>query len=356
MDVYRPTITDASNVFQLIADHSLRRWGAGLRFFSDIALYNILSADKLLNGLIAEEGKKFDLVSYHDWLSGIAGLMAKSGSDMPRVFHVHSTEWGRTNGRGSDVVTNIEKAAADEATQIITVSNAMKADLTRHGWDESKINVVWNGVDPDKYSPEKVSKKETQAIRHKYGIGDNEKMILFVGRLTQIKGAVELVRGMTEVKEKAKLVVLGIGEQEHELNALVNTLGLTQRVKLSFEFISEEERIRHYAASDVCVFPSTYEPFGIVSLEAMAMAKPVVVGARGVVGFAEQVIPNGPQKCGLHVNGGDPNDIAWGLNEALHDDAEAKAWGENGRKHVLDTFTWDKAVAETLKVYEKAKR
>jgi len=127
-------------------------------------------------------------------------------------------------------------------------------------------------------------------------------------------------------------------------------------VKLSFEFISEEERIRHYAASDVCVFPSTYEPFGIVSLEAMSMAKPVVVGARGVVGFAEQVIPNGPQKCGLHVNGGDPNDIAWGLNEALHNDAEAKAWGENGRKRVLDTFTWDKAVAETLKVYEKAKR
>ena len=41
VDVYRPTITDASNVFQLVADHSLRRWGAGLRFFSDIALYNI---------------------------------------------------------------------------------------------------------------------------------------------------------------------------------------------------------------------------------------------------------------------------------------------------------------------------
>jgi glycosyltransferase involved in cell wall biosynthesis len=43
----------------------------------------------------------------------------------------------------------------------------------------------------------------------------------------------------------------------------------------------------HYAASDVCIFPSVYEPFGIVSLEAMAMEKPVVVGARGVVGFRE---------------------------------------------------------------------
>jgi len=357
VDVYRPNITDTGNIFQLIADHSLRKWGAGLRFFSDIALYNILSADKLLNNLIAEEGKKFDIVSYHDWLSGIAGLMVKNGSDLPRVFHVHSTEWGRTNGRGSDIVTNIERTAAEEATSVVTVSNAMKADLTNHAWNESKINVVWNGVNPDKYDPRKISEKETQAIRRKYKIGDNEKMVLFVGRLTQIKGAMELVRGMTEVHKvnpKAKLVVLGIGEQEYEMRNLVNSLGLTQSVILQFEFISEEERIQHYAASDLCVFPSTYEPFGIVSLEAMSMAKPVVVGARGVVGFSEQVIPNGPQKCGLHVNGGDPNDIAWGINEALQDADEAKTWGQNGRKRVLSTFTWDKAVADTLKIYQRA--
>lgn len=359
VDVYRPAVPDAGNVFQLISDHSLRKWGAGLKFFSDIALYNILSADKLLNHLIAEEGQKFDLVSYHDWLSGIAGLMVKNGSEMPRVFHVHSTEWGRTNGRGSEVVTNIERAAADEATRVITVSKAMKRDLTSHGWNESKIDVVWNGVDPVKYEPGRVSEKEAHAIRRKYGIGDDDKMILFVGRLTPIKGAMELVRSMTEVQKvspKAKLVILGIGEQEYEMRNLVNHLGLTQSVKLQFEFISEEERIQHYAASDLCVFPSTYEPFGIVSLEAMAMAKPVVVGARGVVGFAEQVIPNGPQKCGLHVNGGDPNDIAWGLSEALHDPDEAKAWGQNGRKRVLETFTWDKAVADTIKIYQHAAR
>lgn len=70
----------------------------------------------------------------------------------------------------------------------------------------------------------------------------------------------------------------------------------------------------HYAASDVCIFPSVYEPFGIVSLEAMAMEKPVVVGARGVVGFREQVLSSGPDQNGVHVNGEDPADIAWGIN------------------------------------------
>jgi len=357
VNVYRPIITDASNVFQIIADHSLRRWGSGLKFFSDLALYNILSADKLLNDLIVEEGCKFDLVSYHDWLSGIAGLMLKHNSQLPCVFHVHSTEWGRTNGRGSEVVANIEKTAAEDATQVVTVSNAMKRDLTSHGWNENKINVVWNGVDPAKYDPNRYSQNEIKAIRRKYHIGDDESMILFVGRLTNVKGAIELVRSMTEVHKrspKAKLVVLGIGEQENEMHNLVNSLGLSQSVNLQFEFVSEEERILHYAASDACVFPSTYEPFGIVSLEAMAMAKPVVVGARGIVGFAEQVVPNGPEKCGIHVNGGDPNDIAWGINELLRDKDEAKAWGLNGRKRVFDCFTWEKAIIETLKVYQKA--
>jgi glycogen synthase len=181
-------------------------------------------------------------------------------------------------------------------------------------------------------------------------------MILFVGRLTQIKGAMDLVNSMVEVRKrspKAKLVLVGIGEQENEIQCQVNNLGLSNNVKLQFEFLSEEERIQHYAASDVCVFPSTYEPFGIVSLEAMAMAKPVVVGARGVVGFAEQVIPNGPEKCGIHVNGGDSMDIAWGINEVLGDRDEAKAWGLHGRRRVLDCFTWDKVVSETLKIYQK---
>jgi len=356
VEVHRPIIADASGVFSLIADHSLRKWGSGLKLFSDIAIYNILSATKLLNDLNVDEGCKFDMVSFHDWLSSIAGLIVKHNSELPCVFHVHSTEWGRTNGRGSEVVANIERTAAEEADQVVTVSNAMKLDLTRHGWKEDKINVVWNGVDPVKYDPSRYSQSDVQAIRKKYNVSGDERMVLFVGRLTNVKGAVELVRAMTEVHKrspKAKLVILGIGEQENEIHSLVNSLGLSQSVKLQFEFVSEEERILHYAASDVCVFPSTYEPFGIVSLEAMAMAKPVVVGARGVVGFAEQVVPNGADKCGIHVNGGDPNDIAWGINEVLRDRDEAKAWGLNGRRRVLDCFTWEKAVSETLRIYQK---
>ncbi|HJX23936.1 MAG TPA: glycosyltransferase family 4 protein, partial [Candidatus Bathyarchaeia archaeon] len=131
-------------------------------------------------------------------------------------------------------------------------------------------------------------------------------------------------------------------------------LGISDRIVCRFDFVSEEERVLHYAAADICVFPSVYEPFGIVCLEAMAMEKPVVVGAHGVVGFREQVVPSGPDQNGVHVNGEDMADIAWGVKEALSDPERAKAWGRNGRRRALEYFTWRKTAEQTLKIYESS--
>jgi glycosyltransferase involved in cell wall biosynthesis len=101
------------------------------------------------------------------------------------------------------------------------------------------------------------------------------------------------------------------------------------------------------------VFPSLSEPFGIVSLEGMSMEKPVVVGASGVSGLKEQIIPKGENQCGVHVDGANPNDIAWGIKEVLKDMDRARKWGKNGRKRVLKEFTWDVAAKRTLEVYEE---
>ncbi|MGA1974954.1 MAG: glycosyltransferase family 4 protein [Conexivisphaerales archaeon] len=359
VEVHRPLIMDMTKGLSLIASDGLNRWGSGLRFFSDIEVYNTLSAAKFLNELVEKEERRFDMVCYHDWLSALAGITVQHDAKLPAVFHVHSTEWGRTNGQGSDAVSRIEEAAAESADRIITVSNLMKEDLVRHAWPKGKIDVVWNGVDPSRYDPAKVKREDVAALRSSYGIAPDEKMLLFVGRLSPVKGILSLIQAMPDVvkrQPKTKLVVLASGELEREVMALVDGLGLSGSVKLRLEFVPEEQRILHYAASDLCVFPSTYEPFGIVTLEAMAMSKPVVAGARGVVGFVEQVVPHGPERCGMHVNGSDPADIAWGIDEALRDPDQAKAWGANGRRRVEQYFTWDRAASETLKVYKKAIR
>ena len=355
VEVHRPLIADASNVFPMFVIDDLKKWGTNIRLFNDIFIYNILSATKFINGLIKKEGYTFDVVCVHDWLSSIAGLIIKNETKIPVIFHVHSTERGRSGGQGSSVVSHLEYATAQKADRIITVSHTMRDDLTRHGWPQSKISVVWNGVDPERYNPKECREEDVEKIREKYAIPKDWKMLLFLGRLTWVKSVRNLLQAMPMVFSeypKTKLVILGKGEEQRDIVETAERLGIKDKIIYRFEFIPEDERILHYAAADLCVFPSVYEPFGIVSLEAMSMAKPVVVGAQGVVGFREQVVSSGPDQNGVHVNGGDPADIAWGIKEVLKDPERAKKWGENGRKRVLEFFTWRKAAEQTLEIYK----
>ena len=355
VEVHRPLIVDASNVFPVFVAEDLRRWGTNIRFFNDIFLYNILSSTKFVNDLIRKEDTKFDVVCVHDWLSSIAGNIIKNETKIPVVFHVHSTEWGRSGGQGSEVVSHLEYQMSQTCNHMVTVSEAMNEDLVRHGWSASKISVVWNGVDPNKYDPSKAKPQDVEKVRERYGVPEDENMMLFIGRLTWVKGVRNLVQAMPSILSdypKTKLVILGKGEEQKDVTELASRLGIEDKVISHFEFVPEQDRIAHYAAADVCVFPSIYEPFGIVSLEAMSLAKPVVVGAQGVVGFKEQVVSNGPDQNGVHVNGNNLADIAWGIKEVLKDSARAKQWGENGRKRVLQYFTWRKAAKQTLEIYE----
>jgi len=355
VEIHRPLIANASNVFPMFVTEDLRQWGTNIRFFNDLFIYNVLSATKFVNDLNRKQGHKFDVACVHDWLSTIAGIITKNELKMPLVFHVHSTEWGRSGGTGSSVVSHLERETAQIADHIITVSYAMQEDLIKHGWPASKISVVWNGVDPQQYNPDRCKQEDIEKLRNKYGIAADAQMLLFLGRLTWVKGVRNLVQAMPMIlKEypKTKLVILGKGEEQKDITELANRLGIADKVVCCFEFVPEEERILHYAASDICVFPSTYEPFGIVSLEAMAMEKPVVVGAQGVVGFKEQVIAAGPDQNGIHVNGGSSEDIAWGIKTALADPKKAKRWGKNGRRRVLEYFTWKKVAKQTLQIYQ----
>jgi glycosyltransferase involved in cell wall biosynthesis len=356
VSVHRPLGVDVSDLLKVIADGELRSWGGQLSFFSSIMVNDILCCAKLANQLARAEGIKFDMACVHDWMGAMAAPTLKGELSLPVVFHVHSTEWGRSGGRGSKAVGDIEYLGARTADRIITVSYAMKEDLAAHGWPADKIHVVWNGIDPDVYDPSKVDMSEAIALRKRYGVSDDEKLILFVGRLNWVKGIMNLVQAMPAVlreQPQAKLVILGTGDEENDIRHLVSRLGLEKSVDLRFEFVSEKERILHYAASDLCVFPSLYEPFGIVSLEAMSMEKPIVVGASGVSGLKEQVVGGGPGRTGVHVDGNSPSDIAWGILEALRDSGRMKAWGLAARKRVLEYFTWDKAAGETLSIYEE---
>ncbi|MCK4933551.1 glycosyltransferase family 4 protein [Candidatus Bathyarchaeota archaeon] len=356
IEIHRPLHIDVSDSLPDVIAEDVRRWGRGIQFFSKILVYNYLSAAKIVNDLVKKEGFKYDVLVAHDWLSVIAGITAKRELGLPLIFHVHSTEKGRTLGNGSEVVTSIEHRGGQMADLVITVSNAMKNELIELGFPREKIRVCYNGVDPEKYSSDQVSEEKRKEIRESYGLSDDDEMILFIGRLVLVKGVDKLIMALPHVLQKVpnvKLVVVGLGDMEEHLRNMVNGLNLNESVKFRFEFVSEEERIAHYAACDLAVFPSLYEPFGIVALEAMSMEKPVVVGASGISGMREIVISSGPGQCGFHVNPNDPVDIAWGIVSSLQSPDRKRNLGENGRKRVLSEFTWDAIAKKTLDIYNE---
>ena len=356
--VRRPQITDLSSVFPLFVSDDLLKWGKNLQYFCDIFSYNHICATKFVNELIHREQEKFDVVAVHDWLSAPAGLVIrKELPRMPIVYHVHSTEQQRNQGEGSGVIRSFELKMAEAADKVITVSNAMRDYISSLGYPHDRISAVWNGVDPDKYSSNAVSIGEVEALKKFYGIQPDEEVVLFVGRLTLVKGVQNLIQAMPRVLSmfpKTRLVLLGVGMEYSDFDRLATGLGIAEKITFRTEFVSEHEKLVHYAMSDVCVFPSITEPFGIVCLEAMAMGKPVVVGAQGVNGFREQVMPSGPDRTGVHVNAEDPQDIAWGLCESLADPYEALKWGENGARRVRRYFTWKTVAENTINIYKEA--
>jgi glycosyltransferase involved in cell wall biosynthesis len=356
IEIHRPIDIDISDSLPDVVAEDIRKWGRGVNLFSKILVYNYLSASKLVNELIRKEGIKYDVVVAHDWLSAIGGMTVKKEVGLPLAFHVHSTEKGRTLGNGSEVLSNIELHAATAADIVVTVSYAMKDELIRLGFPKEKIQVCYNGVDAQKYSPNAVHADQVKKLRSSYGIKDDEHMVLFLGRLVGVKGVDKLIMAMPYILQKnpkAKLVIVGQGDLQEYLTNLVKATKMQDYVKLRFDFIPEEERILHYAACDIAVFPSLYEPFGIVALEAMSMERPVVVGAGGVSGMREIVVCCGEEQCGYHVDPNNPSDIAWGVNSTLENPDKIKWLGKNGRRRVLNEFTWDRIAQKTLEIYER---
>ncbi len=356
VEVHRPLLADVTDLLPVIVPEDVKRWPVKAQNdFAEVFMYNILAATKTINLLVRSDKRNFDVVVAHDWLSAIAGITCKKTLNKPLILHFHATEHGRT-GDGSPTIKTIEQMAGKSAEAIITVSYAMRDELISLGFEEGKIRVVWNGVDNEKYDPAKFSDKKVRAFREKIGAGDSQ-LILFIGRLSWVKGADTLMHAMPAISKEvqnAKLVLIGKGEQEGMIKHLVEHLGIQDKVILKLEYVSEKDRLLYYAASDLVVAPSKYEPFGIVCTEAMSMGKPVIVGATGTSGLREQVVNRGPDRCGAHVNPYDPYDIAKFTIEFLKDENLRKELGKNARKRVLEEFTLDKVAAETVGIYKQA--
>lgn len=293
-------------------------------------------------------GLKFDLIHAHDWLVCYAAKTIKQLYGVPLVATIHATEYGRNRGLHTDLqryIHSLEWRLTYEAQRVIVCSTYMQREVGAiFQLPVDKLDVVVNGVDPEWLGCESgnVADKEPYALQ-------SERIVLFVGRLVREKGVHTLLEAAPSVLAEypdVKFVIAGSGPYRQELEGLAERLGIGGKV-LFAGFVADEERNRLFRLADVAVFPSLYEPFGIVALEAMAAGTPVVVSDVG--GLADVVIH---RHNGLKMYPGDAGSLAVQVKDLLHDPQFADALAETAFNEI-GRYDWDRIARQTIAVYGK---
>ena len=302
-----------------------------------------------VNELLAK-GEKFDVVHAHDWLVAYAAKTLKNSYDIPLVSTIHATEAGRNKGIHDDTqryINDTEWMLTYESSEVIVNSDYMKSELQRlFGLPFEKINVVPNGINVNAFN----GIERDYEFRRQYA-ADNEKIILFMGRLVCEKGIQHLIDAMPKILEHyqdAKLIIAGKGGMLDELKAKVDMLGLSQKVYFT-GYLNSKQVPKMYKCADVTVFPSTYEPFGIVALEAMLAGVPTVVSDTGGL---NEIVNHGVN--GMKSYTGNANSLADSILTLLYDKQLCATVTKNAKQKVKAEYNWTKLAQDTHFVYQKA--
>jgi glycosyltransferase involved in cell wall biosynthesis len=291
------------------------------------------------------------LLHAHDWLAYFAAVQLKHTYKLPLVATVHATEFGRNSGIHSEIshyINSIECQLVTEAWRVIVCSGFMKGEVeyALHA-PADKLDTIYNGVQAEKFEFD-FPPEEASAFRAHYAAPE-EKIILFVGRGVREKGCQVLIDALPRVRavyHDAKLVIAGGGNRQH-LQDQAHALGMGAHIVFT-GFIPDDDLLRLYKVADAACFPSLYEPFGIVALEAMAAHTPVVVSDAG--GLPE-VVEHDVTGTVTWLNNSDS--LAWGLLRVLQNPTFAREMADRAYARVKTVFNWDRIATQTAAVYAR---
>ncbi|ATW23461.1 glycosyltransferase family 4 protein [Candidatus Formimonas warabiya] len=315
-------------------------------FVTGVLQLNFALIEKAIS--VMESQGPFDLIHAHDWLVAFAARAVKHAYKIPLVATIHATEYGRNQGLHNDVqryISDVEWWLTYEAWRVIVCSRYMKSELQRiFQLPENKIHVVPNGVDIGSF----------QSVGHSFNrknyAHDQEKMVFFVGRLVPEKGLHILLDAAPKILHycpDAKFIISGTGPSEEYLKKKAHMINISSKVYFT-GYIDDAIRNGFYKNAHVAVFPSLYEPFGIVALEGMAAGTPVVVTDVG--GFSE-VVEHGVD--GLKAYPNNPNSLADNIIHLLKNPEYANTLKSRAYQKVATHFSWSKIAWKTKEVYQR---
>ena len=298
--------------------------------------------------LIGEQGK-FDIIHAHDWLVGDAAIALKHNFKIPLVATIHATEYGRYNGIHNEThayIASKEGTLAYNAWRVIVCSGYMRHEVHRAlGCPWNKIDVVYNGIRPEKKHP--LPESDYWNFRRRFA-EDSEKIVYYVGRMAREKGVYLLLNAapkiLGEMNGHVKFVIIGGGNSDKFKEQAWN-LGIWDKCYFT-GFMSDEDLDTFQTVADCAVFPSLYEPFGIVALESFAARVPVVVSDTG--GFPEVVRHT---KTGIVTYANNTDSLAWGILEVLKNPDYAQWLIDNAYEDLDKRFNWANLAKQTEAVY-----
>jgi len=231
--------------------------------------------------------------------------------------------------------------------RFIVVSDVLKDIMIRkHGIAADKVIRIYNGIEIEHYDPERMDASRNN-VRHELGLNEKTSIIGAIGRLVWQKGFEYLIRSFPEVLKScpdAWLLLVGDGPLRANLEVLSEALDMKDKIIFA-GFRSDIKEV--LASMDILVIPSLLEGFPMVTLEAMAMAKPIV--ATDIDGLREQIIDG---ESGILLPPEDPNALTTSIVKLLNDPQLAVRMGSYARKQVEKEFPLEKMIMETHEVYQ----
>jgi glycogen(starch) synthase len=292
--------------------------------------------------------KKFDIIHAHDWLVAYAAKVLKNSFSIPLISTIHATESGRNNGIHTDMqrdISSIEKMLSEQSDRLIVNSKYMKDEISSiFDISKDKISIVRNGADLNKFD---IVNADAE-FRNNYA-APNEKIVFFVGRLVNEKGVHILIDAIPQILGKnnnVKFVIAGRGPCLNNLIDQSRNLNVYNKVYFT-GFVCEEVLLKLYKCSNIAVFPSTYEPFGIVALEGMVAGIPVVVSDTG--GLREIV---NHRENGMRFYSGNSNSLADCILELLENEELSKQITGNALEIVHRLYNWNNITKKLLQEYK----
>ncbi len=307
--------------------------GAGMNYSGDL-MTEVNRYARLAVEVARHE--KFDVIHAHDWMTYKAGLAVAAFSKKPLVVHLHSTEFDRSGENVNQIIYDIERAGMHGANRVVCVSYLTRSiAISRYGVPPEKIDVVYNAVE-----------LPTDNDWEMKPIGRDEKIVLFLGRVTMQKGPEYFLQAAKKVVEKyrkVRFVMAGSGDMIQKCIRMTADLKLGKYVTFT-GFLRGSDVDKVFQMADLYVMPSVSEPFGIAPLEALSHNVPVIISKQSGV---SEVLTHA-----LKVDFWDINEMANKILAVLRHPPLGKTLRQHG--HIeLRKLSWRDSAIQLNEIYKK---